>query len=166
MLYQTVKLDCGHEITWGEPVGMPGASLPHVGDWAWCPKCEVDAEIIEVTPDYDTQHGYLVLFDPKDELKTDETGEFTAESLKPLYEAIDAQGFAIDERDLLIGQYNNQVGGYVTVFERDSDFICEKCGGPSFGWGYSFCPKCHVDALNAVLKYQGSNMFFDWRYRI
>lgn len=166
MLYQTVKLDCGHEITWGEPVGMPGASLPHVGGYAWCPECEVDTEIIEVDPDYDVQHGYLILFDPENELKTDETGEFTAESLKPIYEAIDAQGFAVDERGLLIGQYNNHIGGYVAVFERDSDFICEQCSYPSYGWGYSFCPRCHIPALNNALKSKDSKMFFEWRERI
>ena len=121
--------------------------------------------LYQEVPGYDVQHGYLVLFDPEDELKTDET-EFTAESLKPIYEAIDAQGFAADERDLLIGHYNNQIGGYVAIFERDSDFICDECDRPSFGWGYSFCPNCHVPRLNRALKECGSKMFFEWRERI
>lgn len=52
-MYQNVKLSCGHEIIWGESTNMPGASLPHVGGYAWCPECESDATIIEVDPDLD-----------------------------------------------------------------------------------------------------------------
>jgi len=44
------ELDCSHKIVWGESPETPGASLPHVGMTAWCPGCESDQDIIEVTP--------------------------------------------------------------------------------------------------------------------
>lgn len=48
MSYPICKLECSHEITWGESTETPGASLPHVGLIAYCPECEDDQEVISV----------------------------------------------------------------------------------------------------------------------
>lgn len=44
------ELECGHSIVWGESPETPGASLPRMGGYAFCPECEADTEIAECNP--------------------------------------------------------------------------------------------------------------------
>jgi hypothetical protein len=50
----TVTFDCEHTVEWGETPDQPGAALPAVGDIAYCPVCECDSEITDVSR-FDTE---------------------------------------------------------------------------------------------------------------
>lgn len=110
---------------------------------------------------------YLVLYDPARELVYD-PAMARFENDERLAQAIADAGLDIfsDDQYLLVGHYNPHVGGYVQIFERDEDFFCPDCGGESYGYGYCFCPACHISALNESLAQQGSKMRFEWRGRI
>lgn len=45
-----VILECGHRVSWQEPIGDPSGGLPYVGLPVWCEECQTESEIVECDP--------------------------------------------------------------------------------------------------------------------
>ena len=81
-----------------------------------------------------------IAYDSGDEIPTkDEVEAQLLDELSDEYE----------KHDVILshGVWNKYENCYEILFERYSDFFCDKCGGFSYGFGIMFCPKCIKDIL-------------------